>query len=104
MTGFEGLPGKETFLEKDRALELFDTVKPSGNIEEADKKQWLSKVLEGFDMLRPQIEALQSERAEKLQESHDNLRKAIKSKKVKVKALYPPDVVALSVVLPKPRM
>lgn len=104
VTGFEGLPEKEKWLAKDRALTLFDTVKPSGNIEEADKKQWLSKILTGFDILRPSIENLQVERAEQLQESHDKLRKAIKSKKVIVKALYPPDVVAMSVVLPKPKM
>ena len=54
--------------------------------------------------MRPRIENLQLERAEQLQESHDKLRKAIKSKKVRVKALYTSDVVAMSVVLPRPKM
>lgn len=103
VTGFEGLPEKEKWLQQDRAFKLFDTVKPSGNVEAADKKQWLSKILSGFDMLRSRIESLQTDRAEQLQESHDKLRKAIKSRKVRVKALYPPDVVSISVILPLPK-
>jgi hypothetical protein len=83
-------------------LKLLDTVTSSGNVSDAEKREWLNQVLGNFDDINSRIQDLLTERASELQQAHERLRKTIKSQRVNIKPLFPPDVVALSIILPRP--
>jgi hypothetical protein len=103
IAGFTGAFGTETWLPKNEAQRLFESVSPSANVSESDKRHWGETILKDFDQIitktRPKID----ERAEELRSSYERLRKAIKGHRINVEPLFPPDVLSVSVVLPQPR-
>ncbi len=103
VAGFSGIPPSEKWLSPTEALTLFDTVTPTGNVSDAEKREWLNKMLGKFDDINSKIQDLLTERALELQQAHERLRKTIKSQRINIKPLFPPDVVAVSIILPIPR-
>ena len=103
VAGFSGIPPSEKWLSQTEALTLFDAVTPTDNVSDAEKREWLSKVLGKFDDINSRIQDLLTEKALELQQAHERLRKTIKSQRINIKPLFPPDVVALSIILPIPK-
>lgn len=78
---------------------------PSENISDSDKKYWLNQVLNQFKELESYITEFAETKAMELLKSYERLRrKATKSEKFIVQPLMPVDVLALAVVLPRPRI
>jgi hypothetical protein len=102
VSGFSGIPPSEKWYSPTEALKLLDTVTSSGNVSDAEKREWLNQVLGKFDDINSKIVGMLTERASELQQAHERLRKTIKSQRVNIKPLFPPDVVALSIILPRP--
>jgi hypothetical protein len=102
VAGFRGMPPSEKWLLETEALALFDTVTPTGNVSDAEKREWLNKVLGRLDDINSKIQDLLTERASELQQAHERLRKTIKSQRINVKPLFSPDVVSVSIILPRP--
>jgi hypothetical protein len=102
VAGFSGIPPSEKWLSQTEALTLFDTVTPTDNVSDAEKREWLNKMLGKTDEINSKIQDLMTERATELQQAHERLRKTIKSQRINIKPLFPPDVVALSIILPRP--
>jgi hypothetical protein len=103
VTGFTGLAGSETWLSSGEALNLFDAVQPSANVSDAEKRHWLGTFLGPAVRITDQLAGIAESKAVELRESHDRLRGTIKSPRVFVEALIPPDVLAVTVILPQPR-
>jgi hypothetical protein len=102
VAGFSGIPPSEKWLSPTEALTLFDTVTPTENVTDGEKREWLNVLLEKFDTINSKIHDLLSERAFELQQAHERLRKTIKSQRINIKPLFPPDMVAVSIILPRP--
>jgi hypothetical protein len=102
VSGFIGLPPSEKWYSPTEALKLLDTVTSSGNVSDAEKREWLNNVLGKFDNINSKMQDMLTERASELQQAHERLRKTIKSQRINVKPLFPPDVVAVSIILPRP--
>jgi hypothetical protein len=64
---------------------------------------FIRKVIEGFDALRPRLDQVAEERGAELLEAHRRVRIASQAKGVshRVEAQLPPDVLGIFVYLPK---
>ena len=104
IAGFEGTIGSHEWLPFDKAEDEFDLIIPTENVSDVDKKHWLEKLISNFDSIESQINNFAQQRSKYLLSSYEKYRKAIKSGKMEVEALLPVDVLAISIVLPKPNI
>jgi hypothetical protein len=102
VTGFAGLMGSETWLADEEAMRLFEDAKPTANLSDAEKRQWLREIPWDDPRLTAGLDRFMGERAAALIESHERMRRAIKGRRFTVKPLPPPDVLAVSVIIPAP--
>ena len=102
ISGFEGLSGELRRLNSGRATELFEKASPSGNLSSDDKKYWAGKALALVELAADDMNRQDGERAEEIRASHEKLRQTIGHKKVTVEPCLPPDVLAVSVLVPMP--
>ncbi|MEI7450360.1 MAG: hypothetical protein WCJ75_12125 [Desulfomonile sp.] len=102
ISGFEGLSGELMRLDSNLATELFEKASPSGNLSSDDKKYWAGKALALVELAADDLNRQVEERAEEIRASHEKLRQAIGHKKVTVEPCLPPDVLAVSVLVPMP--
>jgi len=101
VVGFEGMIGSENWMREEEAEKLFNEVSPTSSVSDVDKKHWASEILEQFNSLGNKIEELAKEESEKIKESYDRVRKAIKGEKITVTPLLPADVLSISILLPE---
>jgi superfamily II DNA or RNA helicase len=102
VTGYRGMIGDEVWLSKEEAEHLLDTVEPSVNMQEGEKKHWAKEVIDNISKLDDNIKNIVNKRSDELLQAHSTLRKVLKSGKVTIAPLLPADILALSIVLPKP--
>jgi len=100
---FLGAPDSAEWLDAQAAEALLDA-EPSANILAEQKTQFISRVVEGFDALRPRIEEEAKNRAEKLLDAHKRVRSAARMRGVSytVEPKLPPDILGIYVYLPAP--
>jgi hypothetical protein len=91
-------------MENPEAERLLDSVRPAANVPPEQKKHWADTVLKRLDSMQPDIERLAREKALQLADSHERVTEAAGLRKVKVEPLLPVDILALSVILPRPRV
>ncbi len=89
-------------LDSNRATELLEKASPSGNLSSDEKKYWAAKALALVELAADDLNAQVGERAEEIRASHEKLRQTIGHKKVTVEPCLPPDVLAVSVLVPMP--
>ena len=104
VAGFEGSIGEETWLDRDDAKRLMDSVQPSSDLSRSEKEHWAEETLKNISKILPQINDRAKSRALELKESHEKLRQAIKGRRVSVQPSLPPDVLAISLIIPEPRV
>ncbi|MDX9954536.1 MAG: helicase-related protein [Anaerolineae bacterium] len=99
--GFTGAPEAAQWLAPE-AVEALLNAEPAGNIAAPQATQFLQRVLDGFDALRPHLEETAQARGQALLEAHQRVRTAarIKGVRVDVRPHLPPDVLGVYVLLP----
>jgi len=101
LLGFRGAPDKAQWLKEDDAENLL-MIEPDANITPDLAANAIIRINEGFDSLRPRIEAVAHDRAEELLLAHRRVRTAARLKGIRyrVEPHLPPDVLGIYVYLP----
>ena len=99
---FAGAPQNAEWLEAAAAEQLLQA-EAQANISPEQAADFVRKVEDGFDLLRPALDEYARRRGQELLEAHQRVRKASKVRNVKyrVEAQLPPDVLGIYVYLPK---
>lgn len=102
LLAFAGSPEKAQWLDSSTAEELL-LAQPDANVHAEQARDFLQKVLDGFDALRPHLNEVAVRRGEELLEQHRRVRTAARWQGVsqRVEAQLPPDVLGVYVYLPK---
>lgn len=101
LMAFAGSPQNAEWLPAEIAESLLDA-EPEANISPEQASDFLRKVTESFDLLRPRLDEFKLERAAELLDAHQRVRVASQSRGVtyEVNADLPPDVLGIYVYLP----
>ena len=99
--GFTGAPEAAQWLTPDEVESLL-SAEPAANIAAQQATQFLQRVLDAFDALRPHLDAVAEARGAALLEAHQRVRTAarLKGVRVDVRPHLPPDVLGVYVLLP----
>jgi superfamily II DNA or RNA helicase len=99
---FAGAPEQAEWLDDPAAIEALLTATPNGNIAPEQATNFVRRVIEGFDHLRPRLDQVVVERGAALLEAHQRVRSAAKVTGVRyrVEAQVPGDVLGVFVYLP----
>jgi len=100
---FEGAPASAVWLPDEAARALLEA-KPDANIDGAQAGEFVARVLDGVEALRPRLEAVAHERAEAVLDAHRRVRSAasLRGQTVTVAPTLPVDVLGVFVLLPVP--
>lgn len=103
--GYEGEVNQKQFLNKETALNLLMSIKPTQNMEEGEKAYWLNEEMEWVlneKTFREYTDEVALERANHLVESHTRFKKLVSGNKYKVvEPVLPMDVLGVYVLLPE---
>ncbi|MBN2002850.1 MAG: DEAD/DEAH box helicase [Anaerolineae bacterium] len=100
MAGFTGAPDAAQWLAPEAVKALLNA-EPAANIAPQQATQFLQRVLDGFDALRPYLAEIAQARGAELLEAHRRVRTAARLRdQVEVWPHLPPDVLGVYVLLP----
>jgi len=99
---FAGSPQNAEWLDREAAERLLGLI-PDMNINSDQASDFVRKVEEGFESLRPHLDDVARQRGQELLDAHQRVRSASKVRNVqyRVEAQVPPDVLGIYVYLPK---
>jgi len=98
---FTGAPDQAIWLDTDSADSLIK-VQPDANIHPQQATQFIQRVIDGYDSIRPHLESVALERANVLLESHRRVRDATKhTGRYQVEPKLPPDILGIYIYLPQ---
>jgi len=98
---FTGAPDQAIWLDADSADSLIK-VQPDANIHPQQATQFIQRVIDGYDSIRPHLESVALERANVLLESHRRVRDAAKhTGRYRVEPKLPPDILGIYIYLPQ---
>jgi hypothetical protein len=102
LVAFEGSPQNPTWLPAD-ATDRLPEAEPDGNVTPDQARDFLQRVLDGLDLLRPRLIEYGHERGEQLLDAHRRVRQASKARSAghRVEAQDAPDLLGVFVYLPK---
>lgn len=102
--GYEGDVSQKQFLDKETALKLLMSTKPTQNMEEGEKAYWLNEEMTWVldeTSFRLYTDEVALERAHHLVESHTRFKKLVSGNKYKVvEPVLPMDVLGVYILLP----
>ncbi len=102
LLAFAGPPHNAQWLDA-RAAEALLDARPDADLHEERKREFLRKVVEGYDHLRPHLEDVARERGEQLLAAHRRVRDAANARgRYAIEPQLPPDILGLYVYLPAP--
>jgi hypothetical protein len=98
---FEGSPASAHWMDSAKAEELLQA-EPDANVTADVASHAISRILEGFDSIRPHLDQVAKERGDELLEAHRRVRQASRLRGVsyRVEPKLPPDVLGIYVYLP----
>jgi len=103
--GYEGEVNQKQFIDKETAMNLLMSVKPTQNMEEGEKAYWLNEEMAWVldeKTFRKQTDDVALERANHLVESHTRFKKLVSGNKYKVvEPVLPMDVLGVYILLPE---
>ncbi len=101
LLAFAGSPQSAAWLDEPEAENLL-SAQPDGNIAVEQASDFIGRVIEGFDLLRPYLDRAAVQRGEELLEAHQRVRRASRARNVsyRVEPQLPPDVLGIYVFLP----
>lgn len=99
--GFCGAPENAEWLDGNLTESLLQ-IKPDANINPDQAAQFVSKVIEGFEFIKPKLEETAHRRDEELLEAHRRVRIAARlhGLRYKIEPHVPPDVLGIYIFLP----
>jgi len=99
---FAGSPQNADWLPPDQAEALL-SAQPEANVTPDQATDFVRKVIDGFDHLRPHLERFARDRGQQLLDAHQRVRLASRAKGIshRVEPQLPPDVLGIYVYLPK---
>ncbi len=102
LLAFTGAPERADWLPPDQA-EILLSLTPDGNVTPDQAKGFVAQVLEGYEHLRPHLEAAAGERAAAILDAHTRVREAMRARRLqhRVEPQLPIDVLGVYVYLPK---
>jgi superfamily II DNA or RNA helicase len=102
LLAFTGSPENAVWLSKDDAEKLLQAA-PDQNVNPDQARDFVQKVIDGFDSLRPHLDETANQLGDQLLDAHQRVRLASKQKGVQthVEPNLPPDVLGIYVYLPK---
>jgi hypothetical protein len=102
LLGFTGPPEEAGWL-GDRHTEALLDAQPSGNITPEQARDFIARVVEGYERLSPHVEDEARRRAVLLREAHERVRLGAGQRGTsRVEAQLPPDVLGVYIYLPAP--
>lgn len=103
LLAFTGSPQNAAWLDETAAEGLL-AAQPDGNITPDQATEFIKRVIEGYDLLRPHLDQAAMQRGEELLEAHQRVRLATRTRNVRyrVEPQLPPDVLGTYVFLPAP--
>lgn len=103
--GYEGEVSQKQFLDKETALNLLMSIRPTQNMEESEKAYWLNEEMSWVhdeNSFRLHTDEVALERAHHLVESHTRFKKLVSGNKYKVvEPVLPMDVLGIYILLPE---
>jgi hypothetical protein len=102
LVAFAGSPQNPEWLPAQDAERLPDA-QPAGNVNPDQARDFLQRVINGIDLLRPRLKQFAEERGQALLDAHRRVRQASRAKGVShsIEAQDEPDVLGVFVYLPK---
>ncbi|RJQ26588.1 ATP-dependent helicase [Candidatus Parcubacteria bacterium] len=99
---FEGSPQNAAWLDFEVTEKLLKIKTPDANINPDQAKDFLNKIIEGFDYIKPQLEIAAREKGEELLEAHQRVRSSSRQTGIsyRVEPHLPPDVIGIYIYLP----
>jgi len=104
VVGFKGEVGNEDWMGLNEAKHLFDHINPTSNVNESDKKYWLGVGMKHFSSIDQKMKEIANLKSTELSESFQNVSRVIREGQTKIRPFLPMDLLAISVVLPEPRV
>jgi superfamily II DNA or RNA helicase len=104
--GFSGIPPQTIeWINEDNIFTLLSSASPQSNISTAERTEVLAEFLGSWEALKPQLNPILDERAQKLSESHRRVRAAahLRRRGLSVSPYFPPDLLGVLVLLPLPK-
>ena len=101
--GYRGLTPDAEPLSLDESKALMDSACPAANVPPQQKTETLTDALADWEQLQPQLEAVVTERAERLEQSHKRIRSLTKQSQIRIEPKMPPDLLGVLVLLPVPK-
>jgi len=104
LLAFTGSPQSAAWLDEAQAEALL-AAQPDGNITPEQATDFVTRVVDGFEALRPHLDEAAEQRGEELLEAHRRVRSATRARGVRhrVEPHLPPDVLGIYVFLPAVR-
>ena len=101
LLAFTGSPQSAVWLDEKEAEKLL-SAQPDGNIATDQAAEFIGRVIEGYDLLRPHLDQAAMKRGEELLEAHQRVRLATKTRNVRyrVEPQLPPDILGIYIFLP----
>jgi hypothetical protein len=103
--GYKGLIGDEEWFSENTSKELFEKIKPSGNLPEQIQRKWIREIIENdnnIDIIKGKLEEILQKRSKEILSSHKNIRQSVDlSTNLSVKLKTPIDIIAVTVILPE---
>ena len=102
LLAYKGSPENAEWLSKAEAEKLLQ-MHPDDNVKPDQARDFVQKVIDGFDSLRPHLDETAKQLGEQLLEAHQRVRIASRQKalRIHVEPNLPPDVLGVYVYLPK---
>jgi superfamily II DNA or RNA helicase len=99
---FAGSPQNAEWLD-DAAIAGLPDAEPEANVAPEQAAEFVRRVVDGYDVLRPHLEKVARERGLELLDAHRRVRQAVRQRGVRqrVEPTLPPDVLGVYVYLPK---
>ena len=99
--GYRGKPEDEDYLSHDEVRDLLLQTRVTGDIGEEQQKRFLDKEIESIQNANDITETLARQRSEKLVESHERYRRALRGKEYEVGAVLPMDLMGIYIIQPE---
>lgn len=100
LVAFAGSPQQAKWLDNEN-IEALLSAKPSSNIDPAQAKAFMQKIIDNVEHIQPHLESIAKQRGEKLLEEHKRVRAASRQKgTVRVEVQTPLDIIGVYLYLP----
>ncbi len=98
---FTGSPQHPEWLSKEEAAKLLQ-VSPDANVNPDQARDFVQKVIDGFESLRPYLDEAAKQSGDQLLDAHQRVRQASRQKgtHIHVEPNLPPDVLGIYIYLP----